>query len=285
MERKILHMSSCRENVIEELSGMIRNLGRRCGSALWGKRFAPEEDVKSLLYLDSGGRGNLGIMTKSMDADYIEFLFFPEETEKPLLLISEILKTEYVGGEYIYKSSEKTNRTLGERIKVLDTFKEKVSFFQINETPFEWTEVYSGRISEAKRNVTNGSFSEGGMESLFSSDVPDVIICDAFSKNGALAILIEKLGKPKAVHIMNAERNIYAPYKAMEKDVFIETEEFIKESFMAICLWLSDCKEERCRDMLYENFNLLRRGEDLITRTEQRFMHVKRRKRGIKSEH
>ena len=74
MNRKILHISSCRETVTEKFAVLLRELGKRTKSPLWGKAFMPEEETKTLLYLDSGGRGNLNMMAKGMGVDINDFL-------------------------------------------------------------------------------------------------------------------------------------------------------------------------------------------------------------------
>lgn len=285
MERKILHISSCREAVVEEFSSMIRNLGRRCQSALWGKAFNSDEDVKAILYLDSGGRGSLDMMIKGMDADTVEFLFLSEDAEKGCLLLSELLIPAYINGDYFYKSREKASETQGNRIKRLDMEKEGRSFLAINETPFERSKVYSARISEMKRNVTNGIFREDDISELFSETLPDVVICDAFAKSGVMAILKKQIGRPCVIHIMNGEKDVYVPYSALGRGIFVETEDFIKDALAAICLWLADNDELKSGEVLYEAYSPLKRGEELILRTEQRFMKTKENKRSGKDEH
>lgn len=284
MERKILHISSLSESVTEELSSVIRNLGRRYQRALWGKRFSPDEEASSLLCLDSGGRGSLEMMIRGMDADTVEFLFLSEETGKACLLLSELMIPAYLNEEYFYKSREKASKTLAERIGILDAAADRASFMAINETPFERSRVYSSRISEVKGNVKNGYFHEGDINELFE-EIPDVIICDAFTKNGAMAILENRMGKPRVVHIMNGKNSIYVPYSAIGREMFIETEYLMKEALLAICLWLYDVGEAKSGEILYSSFRPLKLAEELILRTEQRFMKIKTRKRRQENEH
>lgn len=284
MERKILHISSCQENIVRELSSMIRKLGRRCQSALWGKSFSTDGEAKAILYLDSGGRGSLEMMIRSMDADTAEFLFIDEETGKVCLLLSELMAPACIKEEYFYKSRERANETLGKRVAMLDLACEEKSFLVINETPFERSRIYSARISESKRNVKNGCLLEGEINELFKESLPDVIICDAFTKNGAMAILENRVGKPRVIHIMNGKNDIYVPCSAMEREVFIETEELIKEALSAICLWLFDVGEVKSGELLYSSFRPLKMAEGMILRTEQRFMKIKTRKRRYENE-
>lgn len=285
MERKILHISSCRESIVEDFSSMIRNLGRRSQRALWGRAFNPFEEAEDILYLDSGGRGNLEMMAKSMGADTIEILFISKETGKACILISELLIPAVINGEFYYKSSPEANKTIGKRVAFLDSAKEDVHFLAIKGAALEKSGIYPYGISEARRNVNRGHFYEGSINELYSKELPDIVICDAFTKSGVLAILEKLLGKPCVLHISNGDKDIYAPCSALSREVFIETEELIKDALCAICFWLSDNNEYRSGMMLYESFFRLKGGEGLIRRTEEGFMKVKSKKERTKDEH
>ncbi len=273
MERIILNISSCREFVTEKFSQMLRELGRRTKRPLWGKAFNPDEEAKALLYLDSGGRGSLPMMAKSMSADIIEYVFVDRNTGEHFLLLSEMLKEEYKNGELSYISLKEAGKTLGHRIKVIDTFYGIRDFFVVNSPSFRKSPVYSAFKSEVKKNIDNGCCNEGDMAMLFGTeDIPTVIICDAFSENGVYAFLEARFGNPRTVHIMNRSNHIYAPYMSLEKEIFIETEAFVKEALFAVGRWLSDLGEEKCGELLYASFESLSGSEELLERTCANFM-------------
>ena len=280
MDRKILHISSCRENVTEKFAVLLRELGRRTQSPLWGKAFTPEEETKTLLYLDSGGRGNLNMMAKGMGADVTEYIFIDKTTGERYLLLTEMLKSEYKDGGFCYISSKDVGITLGNRVKTIDVLYGIRDFFAVKPTGIEKSPVYSAICSEAKKNIENGFFNEGGMEELFEiSDVPSVIICDVFSANGAFAFLKSRFGNPLAIHLMNREKHIYAPFMSLEKEIFIETEEFVKDALFAVSQWLFDSGEERSAKMLNKAFASLSGGEELIERTVRTFIYTKRKRK------
>lgn len=286
MEKKILYISSCRECIVEKLSLMLRELGKRTKRPLWGKSFSPDEEAKALLYLDSGGRGNISMMAKSMGADIIKYVFCDYISGKSHILLSEMLKKEYKDGECFYKREKIARDALGKHIRALDLSGKVNNFFVVNELPAEKSPVYSAIKSEVKKNVTEGSFTEGELALILEDEIPDVIICDPFLSGGAFAVLEKLFGKPKAIHIMNKSNHIYAPYTSLEKEIFIETEEYIKEALFAVCLWLRDNAEIRAEGKLLSAFSSLSRGENLIERTVNAFMRAEKRKRRIvKNEH
>ena len=72
----------------------------------------------------------------------------------------------------------------------------------------------------------------------------------------------------------------------LEKEIFIETEDYIKEALFAVCLWLRDHAEIRAEGKLLSAFSSLSRGENLVERTVNAFMRAEKRKRRIvKNEH
>lgn len=277
MERKILYISSFREDVAEKLSALIRELGRKTKRPLWGKTFLPEEKVKSLLYLDSGGRGNLGMMARSMRAEIVEYVFTDKSTGEHFLLLSERLKSEYKDGEISYKSWKNAKKTLGNRIKALDAECER-EFFIVSCSVFEKSSVYSSVKSAVIENITNSHCYEGDFISLLNREkLPPVIISDAFSENGVFALLENSYGKPLTVHIMSEHSEIYAPFTSLEKEIFIETERFMKEALFSVCCWLKDSNEERCSKKLKAAFSPLFGGEELIERVLNRITYGKSR--------
>ena len=84
---------------------------------------------------------------------------------------------------------------------------------------------------------------------------------------------------------MNGKNSIYVPYSAIVREMFIETEYLMKEALLAICLWLYDVGEAKSGEILYSSFRPLKLAEELILRTEQRFMKIKTRKRRQENEH
>ncbi len=280
MERKVLCISSYREDITTELSDMIRDMGRRFQRPLWGKRFENAEAGTSLLYLDSGGRGNLSMMAKGMDANAVEFIFADKETGLFHVLISEKLGAEYKEGELLYKRSKTSKTTIAKRVRDLDSFLGSGEFFSVSEPILERSPVYSAIEGEARINVINGNFVRGSISELIGrEELPSVIICDVFSQNGVFAVLQHILGKPVVVHIMNRESHIYAPFLSLEKEIFIETEEFLKQALLAVCLWLFDSAEFKCEEKLYESFIKLPGGEELIKRARNNLMKINHRKR------
>ena len=280
LDRKTLYITSYRENIVADFSEMLRNLGRRFKRPVWGKALTNPTEAEAILYLDSGGRGNLSTLIKSMRADLVEFVFFNSETGKRHYLITEVLKSEQKGEDFYYKSEEKANKTLEKRIKIIDEKKSGTSFYAVEEAFFERSTVTSSRKSAVKRNITYGSFEEGSTKRLFDKEnFPDVVICDSFTKSGALVIMESFFGRPGVIHAMNEAGDIYAPVLSVQKEMFVETEEFTKEAFITIGEWLSDSGEELCREKLIEAFTPLERGEELIKRTTERFMRTVHRKK------
>ena len=282
MDRKTLYISSCREKAVNDFSEMLRSLGRRYKRPVWGKALTQSCEPEAILYLDSGGKGNLSLMIKSMRADIVEFVFFDPETGKRHCLITEVFKSEQKGEDFYYKIEEKAVETWEKRIKIIDENKPGTAFFAVEEAFLEKSFVPSSRKSAIRRIICNGSFEEGNAKRLFDKEnFPDAVICNPLNKSGALVVMESFFGRPKVVHAMNKTGDIYAPVLSLQKEMFVETEEFTKEAFLAICEWLSDSGEELCREKLFEAFTPLQRGEELILRTTERFIRtVHRKKRG-----
>ena len=280
MERKTLYISSLRDGIAERFSVLIRELGRKTQRPLWGKSLSPDEDVLSLLYLDSGARGNLSVMASSMGADITEYVFWDKQSNRRYYLLSQRLKTEYKDGECVYKTSKNGGATLGERVRVLAGLKKCSDFYIVKEVAAVKSPVYSALCGEAKKNISEDFFIEGEFSDLIDTDeLPEVIICDAFSQNGVFALLEKRFGKPMAIHIMNERNQIYAPYMSLGRELFIETEDFVKEALFAICLWLYDSMEEKSAIRLEKAFSPLARGEELIERTIECFMRNRKRRK------
>lgn len=280
MEKKILYISTCRECIVEKLSFMLRELGKRTKRPLWGKRFSPDEEVKALLYLDSGGRGNIYMMAKGMSADLTEYIFVDKDTGECHLLLTEMLKSEYKDGEFFYVSSRNSGVAFGNRVKVVNALYENKEVFLMSPSDAEKSPVYSAICGEVKKNTENGFLTEGDMAKLLlSKDVPSVIICDAFSASGAFGYFKSHFGNPVSIHLMNKDEHIYAPFKFLEKEFFIETEDFVKDALFTISRWLCDSGEESCAKRLNKAFASLSGGEELIERTVREFTYTKRKRK------
>ena len=280
MDRKILYISSFREDIVEKFSYLLRELGRRTKRPLWGKGFSQDEDVKCLLYLDSGGRGSLQMMTRSMSADVVEYIFADKISGEYFLLLSGRLKSECRDGAIFYKSSKEMGKTIGNRVKNLERICGCNEVFSVEPSPLEKSYVYSAHRSEVKKNLNEACYTEGSFSELMKRErLPSVIIADAFTQGGVFALLENAFGKPIAVHIMNENSEIYAPYMSLEKEIFIETEEFVKEALFAVGRWLIDSGEGKCAEKLISAYENLSRGEELMERTCASFMDTSRRKR------
>lgn len=209
----------------QEMVRLLRLLGRRTQTALWGTEKLLKE-ATPLLYLDPGSAGlSLSGQIRTVGAVYLETV--AEREKSGVRLITPLSGKEGIGTGAIAARCRELYEAGSKRFLLIDS------------PPFQSSRDYVALLSAIRRELPEEACRETVWDP-WQEEIPyaDVYLTDSYNRNALLGILPRSGGI--AVRIGGGERDIYTPLPVCEQGFFVPTEKGQRDLMRCISAWLHD---------------------------------------------